>query len=148
MKDNIWLKTILMNLFKDNKNAKEIYNANIDVEKVKKLRDKIDMAADYALKKIREENQQRKVVVMIDAPRQDIYNGTLSSSNIAWMHRLLKAKCEKYNVYFLDLTDDFAALYKKDQRKFESQYDNHWNEHGHECAAKSLVNFLRKNNII
>jgi hypothetical protein len=122
----------------------QIINANIDVVKVKERKQEIEMVVDYTIKKLKEENCQKKIIIMIDALRQDIYRGTLQSSNISWINKLIHSKCEQYNIYFLDLTNDFSDLYHKYQRKFESDIDGHWNNYGHESAAKSLMAYLQK----
>lgn len=80
----------------------------------------------------------KNIIPVIDAPRNDIYENTLGESKSIWMNRLLEEKCRQYGLYFIDLTDLFRELYAADGVKFQSEYDAHWNEHGHMAAAEVL----------
>ena len=50
----------------------------------------------------------------------------------------------KKNLHILDLHPIFLKNWKKNKKKFNYEYDGHWNEQGHEIAAKALVNKMRK----
>ncbi|NGZ95508.1 MAG: hypothetical protein CV089_05135 [Nitrospira sp. WS110] len=122
-------------------NAK--YNANIDVDKAKSLKDSIRKATDYVLATMIRENGGTPMVFLMDAPRKDIYNGTTSESNVRWMHELLEEKTAQYGIALVDLSDEFKSLFEAEKVHFESEYDNHWNENGHRVAAYALYRKLR-----
>lgn len=119
------------------------YNANINVEKVKAETGEIEMAIDYIIKTFKKENEHKKIIFMMDAPRMDIYSNKLSESDVHWMNVLLKKICQKYDVGFIDLTDSFNDSYLKHHKPFNSPYDYHWNAYGHEMAAEALLTYLQ-----
>ena len=119
------------------------YNANINVDKVKQETGEIEIAIDYIIKTIKKENEPKKIIFMIDAPRMDIYQNKLKESNVHWMNVLLKKICQKYDVGFIDLTESFNDDYLHHHKPFNSDCDYHWNEYGHEMAAEALLTYLQ-----
>jgi hypothetical protein len=124
-------------------NKQKTYNANIDISQTNKQRDNINIAIDYIVKKIRQENSDKEIIFMIDAPRMDIYANNINKSNVVWMNSLLKKTCDKYSVCCIDLTEPFNQNYKISHIHFESSYDYHWNEYGHNIAAEILYNQIK-----
>ena len=118
-----------------------IYNGNIDVDRTRSLRPKIDDALEYVMNRFKVENPSKRLIFMIDADRQSIYNDN-ANSNIIWMNHLLRDKCAKFGFEFIDLDDYFRKIYSVDHVHFESPYDWHWNEHGHEAAARALYDTI------
>jgi hypothetical protein len=118
------------------------YNANIDVQEVRSNESRIKQATDYVLKKLQLENEGKPVVFLIDAPRKDIYAGTLAHSNVLWLNELLRTKCREFGFDVIDLTEEFARLFEAHHVHFESEYDWHWNELGHKTAAGKLYDHL------
>ena len=139
---NMQLKTRLKRLIASEQNNAK-YNANIDVDKAKSLKNSIQNSTDYILRTIMRENGGKPVVFLMDAPRKDIYNGTMSESNVRWMNELLKEKTTQYEFPFIDLSDEFKRLFEAEKVHFESEYDFHWNEKGHQVAAHALYRKLR-----
>ncbi len=137
----------IMNNLKQHFNKRE-YNANIDVEKVRSQYNDIVKALDYILNKIKQENPGKKIIFIMDALRYDIYNNTLELSNVIWINELLRNKCKQYDLIFIDLTKPFSDIYKLNHIKFESEYDFHWNEYGHRCAAQVLYDKLKEIGLI
>lgn len=105
--------------------------------------DKIDIAIDYIIKTFKKENENKKIIFMIDAPRRDIYLNKLKESNVYWVNLLLKKLCKKYDLGFIDLTNSFNDDYVRNHRPFNGDYDYHWNEYGHEMAAEALLAYLQ-----
>jgi hypothetical protein len=124
------------------KRSTDNFNANIDVKKVMVNREIIKNATFFLIKKIREENPDKELVFMIDAPRKDIYSGTIHNSGVLWLHDVLKDACAQNNCHFIDLTKPFSEKFNKDGIKFNSDYDGHWNEIGHKTAAQVLYDNL------
>ncbi len=122
---------------------KAAYNANINVEEVKGKTEEIEIAIDYLIKTFKKENENKKIIFMIDAPRSDIYANKLAQSNVYWMNLLLEKICTKYDVGFLDLTKSFNDSYCRDHKRFNEDFDYHWNEHGHAKAAEALLAYLQ-----
>jgi hypothetical protein len=115
---------------------------NINLEKTIALREEIEKAVDYVIGHIADENHDRRVIFLMDAPREDIYAGTLPKSKLMRLNRLLEATCKQYDVAYVDLTTTFEASYRQFGNRFERDTDWHWNETGHKCAAEALAGFL------
>jgi hypothetical protein len=124
------------------------YNANIDVEMVKRTEGKIVKGVNYILTKMREENKGGKIIFLMDAPRKDIYQDTVKESDVFWLNKLMHKKCGENEFRFVDLTFPFYETYKTTKQRFESEYDYHWNETGHKEAARVLYEELKNRKII
>lgn len=124
-------------------NSRPAYNANIDVNKVSALNTRIRRLTKYFLGTLKHESNGKHIVFLMDAPRLDIYNGTLAQSNVKWLNDLLRSEAAKSQLPFLDLTQEFEAIYKAEHAHFESTYDWHWNEKGHHVAADAIYSVIR-----
>ena len=120
------------------------FEANIDPVQIKNNQDLIYKATDYLIKTIKEENSDRRIIFVLDAPRRAIYNNTLEESKVWWMHDMMKEICQKYNTEYIDLTEPMKEDFIKNGRKFNSEIDAHWNEYGHEFVANKLIDYLLK----
>ena len=134
---NLQIVARLQGLFKGAR-TKPTYNANIDVEQVNARKARIQKATEYVLGTLQRENGEKPVIFMMDAPRRDIYAGTLENSSVAWLNQLLKATCETVGFHFIDLTHEFSREFAANRVHFESEFDWHWNETGHFAAAHEL----------
>jgi hypothetical protein len=124
--------------------AKPNYNAGVDVSAIKSDVGKIEEATQYVLSTLKRESGTTPIVMVMDAPRKDIYAGTMSESNVGWLNKLLKQKAQNFGFPFLDLTDEFKKSFETDHIRLDWPYDGHWNEKGHLVVAKALFNGLRK----
>ncbi|MCS6263357.1 MAG: SGNH/GDSL hydrolase family protein [Nitrospira sp.] len=134
---NLQLASRLRGLFSGIRN-KPTYNANIDVEQVNARKARIQRATEYVLRTLQRENGTKPVIFVMDAPRRDIYAGTLGNSTVVWLNQLLKTTCETVGFYFVDLTHEFSRHFAANHVHFESEFDWHWNETGHLTAAGEL----------
>jgi hypothetical protein len=48
----------------------------------------------------------------------------------------------RYGIEFIDLTDVFYNDYKRNNLRFNSELDGHWNEYGHHLASETLYSYL------
>lgn len=117
------------------KTLPERYNANVDTENVASQRRRISKVTDYVLSTLKREMGDIPVMFLIDAPRQDIYAGTLGESNVVWLNEHLKNQCQKFQFRIIDLTNEFSRIFDVTRTRFESEFDWHWNERGHLAAA-------------
>jgi len=120
------------------------YNANIDVDAVTRERELIRRGARFLVATIRAENPDKRVIIQMDGPRFDIYNNNLASSNVWWLHEIMRDACRDNRIEFLDLTEPFARHFKEFQQHFENQADWHWNKLGHEVVARALYDRLKE----
>ncbi len=123
---------------------KEEFEANIKVKNVKQNKDLIFRVTSYLVKAIREENLSRRVIFILDAPRDAIYSDRLNESKVLWLNEMLKTICSQNNIELIDLTPLMLADYKLHNKKFNSEIDQHWNEYGHEFVANVLYDYLLK----
>lgn len=124
------------------------FNANINVKVAKSFENEIAMAVDYILERISIEFPGKKVFFTMDAPRKDLYAGNLENSNVAWLNQLMMAKTEKYGFPFLDMTETFQDKFQKTGKKYETVYDAHWNEYGHQVVAERIVKELKERKLL
>jgi hypothetical protein len=124
------------------KQSTDSFNANIDVREALDDKELIKNASFFLIKKIKEENPDIELVFMIDAPRENIYSGTINNSNLQWLPNILEDACVQNKCHFIDLTKPFFEKYNADHVKFNSEYDWHWNETGHKTAAQVLYHRL------
>lgn len=125
-----------------NQNNTSKFNANIQAQDVLNKQSLIVRATDYVFGRIKSENPDRKVILLMDAPRQDIYRGSLDSSTVLWLNRMVSDVANQYNIPFLDLTTSFQRDFDKNKVKFNSNIDGHWNTYGHRIAANELYKSL------
>jgi len=109
---------------------------------------KIYEAAVYVLRTMREENPAKAFVLIADAPRRDIYNGAAPSNDLLWMHKVLTDLTSRYRFGLVDLMEPFQDRYAKEMVKFDSEYDYHWNKHGHQYAGEVLYRKLMQLGIV
>ncbi len=122
----------------------ESYEANINPHEVRENQELIFKATDYLAKTFREENEDVRIIFLIDAPRDNIYNNTLDASNVLWINKMMDSITSKNNIEYIDLTEYMYHDYLVNERKFSSEIDGHWDEYGHEFVADVLYNYLKE----
>lgn len=87
--------------------------------------------------------QPKDIVILVDAPRPEIYNPALlelaRSSYFGRMRVKVIADATARGFRVVDLQTAFVASFARDQRRFEPLIDNHWNGHGHAVAAEAVI---------
>ena len=81
---------------------------------------------------------------MIDGLREDIYNGTLQNSNLLWLNTLMKDVCAEFHCKLINLNDVFLEDYLINKRQFNSDFDGHWDQYGHQVVSQALLNGLEQ----
>jgi hypothetical protein len=115
------------------------FNANIDVQKVKSQQNDIRIVTEQILLQFKKEFPTARLILLIDGLRKEIYqNIPYEQSNIVWMNTMVKELAQKHSIELVDLTHAFALDYSKNKTHFESTYDWHWNEYGHQIVAYAL----------
>jgi len=122
------------------------FEANIAADKVIKNKDRIFEVTDHLVRVIREENSDRRIIFVFDAPKGEVYTDTLDDSRVLWLNEMMKEICCTYNVEFLDLTPLMLEEYRANGRKFTSELDGHWDEYGHEFVANVVYDYLKNSN--
>jgi hypothetical protein len=124
------------------------YIANVAVDEVAAQADRVRAVVALVLERIREENDGRRVVFVMDAPRLDLYAGRAEQSEVRWLNELMAEACAAAGFPFLDLTTHFGEVFRARGEPFESAVDQHWNELGHREAGRALAAFLVEQGIV
>ena len=136
-----------LNIYRLNQNImfkrRPVYNANVDVEVLQKYRDDLQMVMRYIITTLKRETAGKRLLLMMDAPRYDIYANNLANSNIIWINQLFDRICRENGVEFLDLTDAFARDFEKNNRRFNWDWDAHWNDYGHQVVARAVLEYYK-----
>ena len=122
----------------------EKYNANISVSSVEQNKILIEKAVNYILRKMKDENHGKRIIFIMDAPRNDIYNDKLSSSNVVYLNKILGKACAENKFEFIDLTDSMNKDYNQHGIKFNSDIDGHWDQYGHYFVYKQVLPLFKK----
>lgn len=107
-----------------------------------------EKSIDLFLKKINKIKNNSKVIVMLDGDRNSIYNGKFNRDNTRvenrWFKKLSDEVKTNPNLHLLDLQNVFLEDWRKNHKKFNYEYDGHWNEWGHRVAGDALKNLIFK----
>jgi len=141
---NLKVRETIRELLQDS-NEENTANANIYVDQLDT--EKIQLVVDYVLKKFKEEFPSTRIVFMMDAPRGDIYRGDVANSSVLFLESYIKEGCEKYEMEFISLTNYFEEDYRKNNKRFNSEYDYHWNKYAHDLIARHLHQHLMKSQL-
>ena len=81
----------------------------------------------------------KKVTLLIDADKSDIYAGRKSDSYFNTMRTYLMEKATTEGVGVIDMHPIFEGHFQQFGKLFDFPTDGHWNELGHELAAKAYL---------
>ena len=127
------------------KDFRGFYKKNIEFDiPPAQQKKEIVLATRYLVERIKSENTGKIVIFVMDAPREKIYSQDLRGKQPLWLHDLMRDICRENHLYFLDLTEAFENDYAQSGLKFNTDLDEHLNEHGHEVVATEVYDFLIK----
>jgi hypothetical protein len=133
----------LMERFKAKKAAAKDFEMNVAVKDIIDKKDSLSAVAAYLFGAIKKELGNKEVIFVMDAPRQNIYSGDLAHAKVAGLNRMVDSLCKQQNFPFIDLTPYMEADYKKNGKKFESKFDNHWDYYGHQIVADAVYSYFK-----
>jgi len=133
----------LMDKFRSKKAGAKEVEMNVAVSDVVNQKDSITAVTHYLLNKIKSELAGKEIIFIMDAPRWNIYSGDLENSKVSWLNQMVADECQKMGLPFIDLTEPMASDYQKNKTRFETDYDGHWAEYGHEFVAGVLYNYFK-----
>jgi len=123
------------------------YAGNTEKNKNKEIEILSLRAIDQFLSQVSSITKNKKVTIIVDADRNDIYTGLRTTDSYFYKmraHLIEKAKITEVGI--VDLRPIFENHFKEFGQSFNFPTDGHWNELGHELAAKAYLN-LKKNNL-
>jgi hypothetical protein len=139
----LFLNLKVNNLFKSiRRRDRPAYDANVEMTEVTERAELIRKGAAYVLRGLRLESKGKRLILIVDAPRTDIYESRLDDSEVLFLNRMLAELCERSSLEFLDLTESMAADYAASGKRFDSKTDMHWNEYGHGFVARQVLRKL------
>ncbi|MEP6731458.1 MAG: SGNH/GDSL hydrolase family protein [bacterium] len=121
------------------------WNANTDPRALLREEPLIRRSLAAIMRTVRAENPGTRIIYMMDAPRRDIYAGTLATSNLRWLTQMVRETAEANGSEFVDLTPTFAEYWSAQHRILNDPGDYHWNQTGHRLAAEALLRALSYN---
>jgi len=119
------------------------YEDNVEVGVFNSHMGSIRLATEYILGQIRNENKDKRIIFIMDAPRRNIYKNTLDKSKTFKLHELMRTLCANNGFELIDLTEPMREDFEKNRREFQSEHDWHWNEEGHRVAYEQVLRLLR-----
>ena len=103
-------------------------------------------ATDMFLFYLNELIPNKPIILLVDGDRKSIYkNQEYRNTNKitnTWMEYINKRGELSNNIKVIDLHSYFLKDWSLNQKKFNWDYDYHWNERGHRIAAEVLNNLL------
>jgi len=109
--------------------------------------DKYYKVTEYAFEKIRGENPETTIMIILDAPRRDIYRGEISPRS-SQSRSIITDVSKKNGFHVIDLTNHMAGLYQQNHIRFNFRNDYHWNEYGIEVVADQVHQYMIKSGML
>ena len=104
-------------------------------------------AADIFIGHIKDLSKRKKVIIILDGDRNSIYDGKLNreigSFFTLWFDRIIYQAKGIESLHLIDMHPIFLSDWQRKQRKFNWEYDGHWNEHGHSVVSQALIEKLK-----
>lgn len=129
------------------KDITENFEMNANLVALNSKREQIYLVTNYILRRFSEEFISKRVIFVMDAPRDHIYNNNVESSKVVFLNHMMDKLCDKWQLEFIDLTPLINEDYHKYNIRFESKWDNHWDEYGHRFVAKVLYKYLKNSGL-
>lgn len=136
----------LMEKFRSKKAGAKEVEMNVAVKDIVDNKDSLTAVTNYLLNKIKTELAGKEIIFIMDAPRWNIYSGDLDKAKVYWLNKMMAEQCSEMNLPFIDLTPAMAEDYRKNKKRFETDYDGHWAEYGHQFVANELFKYLKSTN--
>jgi len=141
----IYYNLNLMDKFRSKKAGAKEVEMNVAVSDILDRKDSLNAITAYLLKKIKTELGNKEIIFIMDAPRWNIYKGDLDKAKVAWLNTMVAEHCKDLNLPFIDLTPYMLDDYTKNKKRFETDYDGHWSEYGHQFVAGVLYQYFKNN---
>lgn len=105
------------------------------------------MAARYIVEKLRIDHPGKTLVFVIDADRGAIYESPEPPKRL-YDSFLLEEACKQHGGDFVDLTEAFHTDYREQGRKFDFEFDDHWNAYGNFVVANTVYDYLVRRQLL
>ena len=116
--------------------------SNVEIVEDMGKRAEIRRGTDFLFGKIKEVNEGRRLIFVMDAPRPSIYSGRLEESRVIWMNEMVGELAEKHGCELIDLTEAMKKDWAENKKEFNPEIDGHWNVYGHQLVADVVYEYL------
>lgn len=93
--------------------------------------------SSYTFAKIRQENPGCTVIIVIDAPRNDIYLGQTDKVELNY-REVIAENARKNGFIVVDMAEPMTRLFAANGRMFNFKNNYHWNEYGNQVVADEI----------
>ena len=104
-------------------------------------------AINLFVEEIRDLAVERPVIIVLDGDRSSIYGSQkgrdLNIITNRWSQYLFEKSQSIPNLFVLDLHPVFQNDWDENKKKFDFEYDYHWNERGHSVAGRALTDKIK-----
>lgn len=138
---NLQMPGLMMRLSARNDSIAE----NTDISLVQSRRNEIGTATRYVINQIKAESPGRRIIYVIDAPKQSIYAGKIPSEQVRYIYSAVESGATESGSEFLNLWPAMQEEFQTNGKKFNSEYDGHWDEYGHAFVAHQVLPILIQN---
>ncbi len=125
--------------------APEFISSAVDIRNLDEM-DKIRFVTRYVMhemKQLADQNGFRLLFVM-DGVREAVYEGKPRVAyKVAELNDLAQQTAQELGLPFLDLQQTFATDYAANKKRFEFDFDWHWNVRGNILAGKAIADAIR-----
>jgi hypothetical protein len=137
----------LMDRFRSKKAGAKEVEMNVAVSDVADKQDTLRPVAKYIICTIQTELGSKNIIFVMDGPRRNIYQNDLEKSKTKHLNTMVDSITHQLNLPFIDLTPYMVKDYQQNKKRFESDYDNHWAEYGHQFVANVLYQYFKNNKL-
>ena len=117
-----------------------------EASRLLRQRAKIEPVVEAIFTRLRAENPQTSILIMMDGPRQRMYADARSQAQLRWLPALMSRLSKAHGFEFIDLEPRLRSCTRSGQAvSFETDY--HWNHAGHTIAAEAVLEALRRRNL-
>lgn len=128
----------------------EVYYSNTIAKASASRIERSKHAVDLFIRDIKDMLGTENVLFVLDADRRSVYKQENPARDEKYysnnMFEYFKSRSLKNGFRVLDLQPDFYKHFGMHGKRFESTYDAHWNEIGHQVAAKAIFEELSRKN--
>ena len=138
-------------LFRKQKQDRDIYQANIEVSGLDTKMARNRLVTEYVFKEMRElcKRKHTQLLIIMDGERDGIYKHVDhvggEPGRALVLNRMAKSVAEEYHINFIDLQPVFQKDFTINRKRFDFDFDSHWNRYGHKVVANTIADFIQSN---
>jgi hypothetical protein len=137
--ENIWRPAVT-----GAEDAPATYNANVEVASAQRHVARIAALVRYVFGKLRAEQPDLRVIVVLDGPRPGVYGEPDPATDLSFIAHIVGEAAAVNGFEFVDLAEPMRAEFAASGVPFESRYDNHWDLRGHRFVAAQVLRAMQQ----